>query len=93
MPHKIPVTKLKQVQRCALALPDSDRATLAAELLISLPVVLVDEDDGIAEARRRSKELDEDPAAGMFMGRDQASISAVIDGSHLSPRDFVTGTA
>ncbi|MCX6867630.1 MAG: addiction module protein, partial [Verrucomicrobia bacterium] len=58
------IMKLKEVQRCALELPDSERATLAAELLISLPVVLVDEDDGIVEARRRSKELDEDPAAG-----------------------------
>ncbi len=56
--------KLEEVQRCALELPDSDRATLAAELLISLPAVLVDDDDGVAEALRRSRELDEDPAMG-----------------------------
>ena len=56
--------KLDEIQRHALDLPDSDRASLAAELLISLPAVLVDEDDGIAEARRRAKELDEDPSAG-----------------------------
>lgn len=56
--------KLEEVQRCALDLPDSDRAALAAELLASLPAVLVDQDDGIAEAMRRSKELDADPAMG-----------------------------
>ena len=56
--------KLEELQQRAMELPDSDRATLAAELLTSLPAVLVDDDDGIAEARRRSKELDEDPSAG-----------------------------
>ena len=56
--------ELQESQKQAMELPDSDRASLAAELLISLPAVLVDEDDGIAEARRRSKELDEDPSAG-----------------------------
>ncbi len=47
-----------------MELADSDRATLAAELLISLPAILVDEDDGVREARRRSKELDENPSMG-----------------------------
>ena len=56
--------KLEEIQKCALDLPDSDRAALAAELLVSLPAVLVDEDDGIAEAIRRSKELDDDPSMG-----------------------------
>jgi hypothetical protein len=56
--------KLEEIQKRAMDLPDSDRASLAAELLMSLPGVLVDTDDGIAEARRRSKELDEDPTAG-----------------------------
>jgi hypothetical protein len=56
--------KLEEIQKWALDLPDSDRAVLAAELLVSLPAVLVDEDDGIAEACRRSKELDDDPSMG-----------------------------
>jgi putative addiction module component (TIGR02574 family) len=56
--------KLEEIQRCALELPESDRASLAAELLVSLPAVLSDDDGGIAEARRRAKELDEDPSAG-----------------------------
>lgn len=56
--------KLEELQKRAMELPDSDRASLAADLLISLPAVLVDEDDGVVEARHRSKELDEDPSAG-----------------------------
>lgn len=56
--------KLEEVQKRAMDLPDSDRASLAADLLVSLPGVLVDADDGIDEARRRSGELDENPSAG-----------------------------
>jgi hypothetical protein len=56
--------KLDEVQKNALALPDSDRASLASELLCSLPAVLQEEDDGVSEARRRSRELDDDPSAG-----------------------------
>ncbi len=56
--------KLEDIQRCALELPDSDRAQLVTELLYSLPAVLAEDDGGVAEARRRSRELDEDPAMG-----------------------------
>jgi hypothetical protein len=53
--------KLEEVFREAEKLPEGDRAKLAATLLQTLPVALSDEDDGIAEARRRSRELDERP--------------------------------
>jgi hypothetical protein len=56
--------KLEEIQRSALALPDADRAVLAAELLSSLPSLLVDPDDGLAEAENRSKALDADPSKG-----------------------------
>lgn len=56
---------LAELQRHAMELPDSERAALAAELLGSLPGLLVDSDDGVAEAERRSKELDEDPSKGL----------------------------
>jgi len=59
-----PPVKLEEIQQRAMELTDSDRATLAAELLTSLPSILVDEDEGVAEARRRSRELKEDPSTG-----------------------------
>ena len=59
-----PSMKLEQLQQSAMQLPDSQRAMLAADLLWSLPGVLVDDDSGIAEARRRSRELADNPSAG-----------------------------
>jgi hypothetical protein len=56
--------RLEEIQRNALELPDAQRAALALALLDSLPSVLVDSDDGVSEARRRSGELDRDPSAG-----------------------------
>lgn len=63
-PFILPQMKLAEVQSQALELPESDRAILAAELLISLPAVLSEEDEGVAEAWRRSRELDADPVVG-----------------------------
>ncbi len=45
-----------EIEKLALNLPDKERATLAANLLDSLPGVLSDEDEGIAEALRRDAE-------------------------------------
>jgi len=42
-----------EIEKLALDLPEQQRATLAASLLQSLPGVLTDEDEGIAEAVRR----------------------------------------
>jgi hypothetical protein len=56
--------KLEEIFREAEKLPEGDRAKLAATLLQTLPVALADEDDGVAEARRRSKELDDNPEMG-----------------------------
>lgn len=56
--------KLEELQKCVMELPDGDRARLATELLGSLPSVLVDPDDGIAEARRRARELAQNPSVG-----------------------------
>ena len=51
-----------EVESLAFGLPDSDRAKLAASLLDSLPGVLVGEDGGVAEALRRSEEMDRAPS-------------------------------
>lgn len=53
---------LAEIEILALGLPESDRAKLAADLLDSLPGVLVEEDEGLAEALRRSEEMDRDPS-------------------------------
>ncbi len=50
-----------EIEKLALDLPERQRATLAANLLQSLPAVLSDEDAGIAEALRRNAELDAEP--------------------------------
>jgi hypothetical protein len=51
------VTTITEVEKLALDLPENQRAVLAAHLLGSLPSVLHDEDEGIAEALRRDSEL------------------------------------
>lgn len=50
-----------EIERLALDLPERQRATLAANLLESLPAILSDEDEGIAEALRRDTDLDANP--------------------------------
>ncbi len=52
---------IAEVEKLAFGLPDAERAVLAAHLLRSLPSVLHDEDEGIAEALRRDAELDVNP--------------------------------
>jgi len=56
---------LSAIEHDAMKLPESDRATLAARLLDSLPAVLSDSDEGVAEARRRDAEMDRDPEAAL----------------------------
>ena len=50
-----------EIEKLALDLPEQERARLAANLLESLPGVLSDEDDGIAEALRRDADLEANP--------------------------------
>ena len=52
---------LAEIENLVFKLPESDRAKLAADLLDSLPGVLVEDDEGLAESLRRSKEMDRDP--------------------------------
>ena len=61
------MTAIADVEKLALDLPESQRAILAAHLLESLPSVLQDDDDGIAEALARDATLDRDPAPGISL--------------------------
>lgn len=56
---------LAEIEALAFGLSESDRAKLAAELLDSLPAVLADDDEGVAEALRRSEEMDRDPSCSL----------------------------
>jgi len=58
---------LSYLEQEAMKLPESSRASLASRLLNSLPAVLSDADDGVAEALRRDADLDQDPRAGMTL--------------------------
>ena len=52
------MSRLELLEKEALTLSDSDRATLAAHLLDSLPAILAEEDDGLMEASRRDSEME-----------------------------------
>lgn len=58
---------ITEVEKLALDLPAGQRAVLAAHLLRSLPPVLQDEDEGIAEALRRDADFEIDPGVGLSM--------------------------
>ena len=53
---------LAEIETLVFKLPEADRARLAADLLDSLPGVLVEDDEGLAEALRRAEEMDRDPS-------------------------------
>lgn len=61
------MASIAEVEKLASELTDSQRAVLAAHLLQSLPSVLHDEDEGIAEALRRDVELDANPSIGISL--------------------------
>ncbi len=67
---------IAEVEKLAFDLPDSERATLAAHLLGSLPPLLADEDEGTAEALRRDAELDANPQAGLSLEQLDGLIAA-----------------
>lgn len=61
------MASINEVETLAFALSESDRAVLAAHMLESLPRVLIEKDDGIAEAMRRDAESDLHPEVGLSL--------------------------
>lgn len=53
-------TAFADIEKLAFSLPERERAELADSLLRSLPEDFIDEDE-IAEAIRRDREMDENP--------------------------------
>jgi putative addiction module component (TIGR02574 family) len=68
---------LQELEPQALALTQHERAELAASLLSSLPPILNDEDEGVAEALRREAEIDADPSAAISLAEFEQGISAL----------------
>ena len=58
---------IAEIEKLAQDLSENDRAVLAAHLLGSLPPVLHDEDEGIAEALRRDADLEVNPSGGLTL--------------------------
>lgn len=67
---------MTEVEKLALDLTETERAVLAAHLLGSLPPVLHDADDGIAEALRRDAELERDPSIGISLEQLDAHVKS-----------------
>ena len=61
------VATITDVEKLALDLPENQRAVLAAHLLGSLPPVLHDEDEGIAEALQRDAELSAETSSAISL--------------------------
>ncbi len=57
------------IEKEILELNDEQRARLAVSILDSLPGVLADQDEGVAEALRRDAELDVDPESALSLER------------------------
>lgn len=68
------MTLLQELEQKAGQLSEDQRAAFALKLLATLPPILEDDDDGIAEAEQRDAEMDADPSSGIS---DQEFRSAV----------------
>lgn len=65
---------IAEVEKLAFDLPDAERALLASHLLRSLPPVLQDGDEGIAEALRRDAEFNSSPETGISLEQLDQSV-------------------
>ena len=68
------MSTILKVTKLALNLPEKERAVLAADLLESLPGVLSDEDEGVAEALRRDDELAAKPERAISLSELDSHI-------------------
>lgn len=70
-----PMPTITEVEKLAFDLPETQRAVLAAHLLESLPSVLQDDDDGIAEALLRDADMNAHPEAGISLEQFDRQIA------------------
>ena len=67
------MSTIVEVEKLALDLPEKERATLAANLLDSLPGIFSDE-DGVAVALRRDAEAEADPSQAISLAELDSQI-------------------
>ena len=65
-----------EIEKLALDLPDKERATLVANLLDSLPGILSEEDEGVAESLRRDAEANVNPDATVSLTQLDSQIQS-----------------
>jgi putative addiction module component (TIGR02574 family) len=65
---------LSEIELEAMKLSEAERAGLASRLLSSLPAVLSDSDDGVAEALRRDTEIEHDPISALTLDQLRRGI-------------------
>lgn len=68
------MSTIVEVEKLALELSERERAELAANLLDSLPGILSDEDEGVAEALRRDAEIEANPAKAISLAELDSEI-------------------
>ena len=68
------MTTFSTIETLALKLPESQRAVLAARILDSLPALFQENDEGLAEAKKRDAELDRCPALALSLEEFDAKI-------------------
>lgn len=72
--YSFAMSNVAEIEKLAFELTDRERAVLAAKFLQSLPPILVDEDEGIAEALRRDAEMERDPSQRISLAELKALI-------------------
>ncbi len=60
-------TAFADIEKLAFGLSEKQRARLASSLLRSLHSPWADDDDGVTEAIRRDREMDENPEIGISL--------------------------
>jgi putative addiction module component (TIGR02574 family) len=72
------MSTILEIEKLALDLSEQERAILAANLLDSLPAILSDQDEGVAEALRRDAEIEVDSAGAISLEQ----LDSQIQGRH-----------
>ena len=75
------MSTVAEIEQLAAALPEAERAALAAHLLRSLPPVLTDDrddddDEGVVEALRRDAELEANPGLALSQAEFDRHLAA-----------------